>query len=66
MSLTFLFLPVYLEGFSFGSFSVNLPIDAVDFLARTKALLKWSLEGVSVGVSPTPGTTGYNRTRGQN
>ena len=53
---TFLFLPVCLEGFSFGRLSVNFPIDAVDFLAKTKALFKWSFDGASVGVRPTPGT----------
>ena len=35
---------------------MNFPIDAVDFLAKTKALFKWSFEGASVGVRPTPGT----------
>lgn len=54
--LTLRFLPVYFEGFSFGSDSVNFPIEAVDRLAMASALLTWSLDGASVGVSPTPGT----------
>ena len=37
---TFLFLPVNLEGFSLGSLSVNLPIEAVDLCATARALSK--------------------------
>ena len=37
---------------------MNFPIDAVDFFAKTKALVKWSFDGFSVGVRPTPGTVG--------
>merc|ERR1719320_1648865 len=50
----FLFLPVNFEGFSLGRRSVNLPMEAVDLWAT--ALDRWSLDGRSVGVRPTPGT----------
>ena len=54
---------MFFAGFSFGNCSVNLPTDAVDFLARVTALEMWSLSGFSVGVNPIPGTeTTHGRT----
>ena len=59
--LTFLFLPKPLS-FSLGKVSMNLPKDAVDLCVMASALPSCSLDGVAVGVRPTPGTVQHTET----